>query len=70
MPATSKAMFRAMQAAKHGHSTLGIPQNVGADFVAATPNPGSLPERARKRPMKLSQVATAAARKRHKRHGG
>jgi len=45
MPAVSKAQFRAMQAAKHGKSTLGIPKSVGTDFVAATAKPKSLPER-------------------------
>lgn len=45
MPAVSIAQLRAMQAAKHGHSTLGIPQNVGADYVAATPSAKGLPER-------------------------
>lgn len=46
MPATSKAQFHAMQAAKHGRSTIGIPASVGRDFVAATPSPGRLPARA------------------------
>jgi len=35
MPSKSSAQHRAMEAAKHGHSTLGIPQKVGAEFVAA-----------------------------------
>ena len=35
MPDTSQAQQRAMYAAKEGHSTLHIPQNVGADFIAA-----------------------------------
>jgi len=34
MPAVSRAQFRAMMAAKEGHSTLGIPQKVGAEFTA------------------------------------
>src|SRR5439155_26505270 len=37
MPATSKAQLRAMYAAAAGHSNLGIPQKVGAEFVKATP---------------------------------
>lgn len=45
MPATSQAQFRAMQAAAHGKSTLGIPKKVGKDFVAATPSTKGLPER-------------------------
>ena len=34
-PSVSGKQHRAMEAAKHGHSTLGIPKDVGADFVAA-----------------------------------
>lgn len=37
MPATSAKQLRAMYAAKAGHSTLGIPKKVGAEFVKATP---------------------------------
>lgn len=37
MPATSKSQFRAMQAAAHGKSTIGIPKKVGEEFVDATP---------------------------------
>lgn len=46
MPAVSQNQFKAMQAAAHGNSTLGIPKSVGQDFAAATPNPSSLPKRA------------------------
>lgn len=46
MPSVSKAQFRAMQAANHGTSTLGIPQSVGAEFVEATDEPSELPESA------------------------
>ncbi len=35
MPSVSEKQRRAMQAAAHGHSTLGIPKSVGKDFVAA-----------------------------------
>lgn len=35
MPSVSGAQHRAMEAAAHGHSTLGIPKKVGKDFVAA-----------------------------------
>jgi len=48
MPAKSKAQFRAMQAAAHGHSTLGIPKKVGQEYAAATESPGKLPARAGK----------------------
>lgn len=43
-PAISARQYRAMQAAKHGNSTLGIPKSVGAEFVAATDAPSELPE--------------------------
>jgi hypothetical protein len=49
MPATSKAQFRAMQAAAHGKSTLGIPKKVGQEFAVATPSPKKLPETASKK---------------------
>ena len=35
MPSVSSKQHRAMEAAKSGHSTIGIPQNVGEDFSAA-----------------------------------
>jgi 8-oxo-dGTP pyrophosphatase MutT (NUDIX family) len=35
MPTTSEAQHRAMEAAVHGKSTLGIPEKVGKEFVAA-----------------------------------
>ena len=35
MPSTSKAQHNAMEAAAHGHSTLGIPKKVGQEFAAA-----------------------------------
>ena len=44
MPPVSQAQRKAMYAAKAGKSTLGIPQKVGAEFVAAD-KPGKLPER-------------------------
>ncbi len=46
MPVTSKKQLAAMGAAMGGSSTLGIPQKVGADFVAATPPGANLPEKA------------------------
>jgi hypothetical protein len=33
MPAKSEKQYRAMQAAAHGKSTLGIPKSVGEEFV-------------------------------------
>ena len=44
MPPVSQAQRAAMFAAKAGHSTLGIPQSVGADFANADPG-GKLPAR-------------------------
>jgi hypothetical protein len=35
MPSTSEAQHRAMEAAAHGKSTLGIPKRVGREFVDA-----------------------------------
>jgi 8-oxo-dGTP pyrophosphatase MutT (NUDIX family) len=35
MPSVSAAQHRAMEAAAHGHSTLGIPESVGKEFIAA-----------------------------------
>jgi hypothetical protein len=35
MPSTSEKQRRAMQAAAHGKSTLGIPKSVGKEFVKA-----------------------------------
>jgi len=43
MPMVSTAHQRAMYAAKAGNSTIGIPQSVGADFVAAGPASPNLP---------------------------
>lgn len=35
MPSVSGKQHRAMEAAKHGNSTIGIPQSVGAEFANA-----------------------------------
>lgn len=35
MPSKSEKQHNAMEAAAHGHSTLGIPQSVGQEFVKA-----------------------------------
>ena len=35
MPSKSEAQRKAMQAAAHGKSTLGIPASVGKEFAAA-----------------------------------
>ena len=49
MPMISEAQRRAMFAAKEGKSTLGIPQKVGAEFVAAGSASGNLPATAPKK---------------------
>lgn len=38
MPSVSPKQHRAMMAAAHGKSTLGIPAKVGKDFAAADKN--------------------------------
>ena len=50
MPDVSRKQQIAMIMAKKGESTLGIPQKVGADFIAADKAAGNpkLPERAPK----------------------
>lgn len=40
MPSLTAKQHRAMQAAKHGKSKLGIPQKVGREFVAADKKAG------------------------------
>lgn len=47
-PAVSEKQRRAMAAAAHGNSTLGIPKSVGKDFMSKDPG-GKLPERAPKK---------------------
>jgi len=55
-PAKSQAQFRAMEAAAHGTSTLGIPKAVGQEFTAATPSPKALPAKAPKKPRLRKKV--------------
>jgi len=47
MPPVSEAQRRAMFAAASGHSNIGIPKSVGAEFVASD-KPGKLPQRVHK----------------------
>jgi len=44
MPPVSEKQRAAMYAAASGHSTIGIPQSVGKEFVGADPG-GKLPKR-------------------------
>ena len=61
MPYVSEAQRRAMFAAKEGKSTLGIPKSVGADFVAAGPASGKLPERKSKPTKSLGEEFSGTA---------
>lgn len=78
MPAISRAQLAAMYAAKSGHSTLGIPKSVGAEFTAATPSAKGLPEyaeekaeHAKPRPSSAMEAVTGLPRgKRKTRRGG
>lgn len=40
MPSKTKKQHRAMEAAAHGHSKLGIPKKVGQDYVKADKKKG------------------------------
>lgn len=50
MPSVSDKQQRAMAAAAHGNSTIGIPQSVGAEFMRAD----VLKKEARRRPQPAS----------------
>jgi hypothetical protein len=63
MPILSKAQQAAMYSAAAGKSTLGIPQSVGKDFVAAGAAGGSfakLPERKAKPKKKMGAKMQSA----------
>ena len=45
MPPVSEKQRRAMEAAAHGKSNIGIPKKVAREYVAADPG-GKLPQRA------------------------
>jgi hypothetical protein len=67
MPVVSKAQNAAMHAAEQGKSTLGIPQSVGAEFVADQ-KPGSvkkLPKRVKapKSMVRRGRISSEAADK-------
>lgn len=49
MPARSKAQFRAMQAAAHGHGTIGIPPVVARRYLKYDVDVKALPERLAKK---------------------
>lgn len=52
MPVVSQTQNRAMKSAASGHSTLGIPQKVGAEFIAASHGIKGLPKRAKEKKKK------------------
>jgi hypothetical protein len=55
-----------MYAAEEGHSTLGIPQSVGAEFVKADPGgalPAHAPDRNRLKRAMMAGTAPMTARK-------
>ena len=49
MPPTTERQRRAMEAAAHGKSNIGIPKKVAREFVAADPG-GKLPKSAAPKP--------------------
>lgn len=79
MPPVSLAQNRAMQAAKSGKSTLGIPKSVGEDFTSGL-KPGSLkglPQRVKaKKPTRshkngqISERAAERVERKSKNYGG
>lgn len=48
MPPKSEKQRKAMQAAAHGKSTLGIPKSVGKEFADSDPG-GKLPKKKKKK---------------------
>ena len=54
MPAKSEKQYRAMQAAAHGRSKLGIPASVGREFTKEKP-PRRLLKKGQRRREKLAQ---------------
>ena len=55
MPPVSEKQRRAMEAAAHGKSTIGIPKKVGQEFAAADPG-GKLPKSAPKPKYGLAEI--------------
>lgn len=56
MPPVSEKQRRAMEAAAHGHSTIGIPKKVAKEFVSADPG-GKLPKSAKSKPsLKMAEI--------------
>jgi len=55
MPPVSEKQRRAMEAAAHGKSTIGIPKKVAREYVAADPG-GKLPQRAPKPKYAMAEI--------------
>jgi hypothetical protein len=53
MPSVSDKQHKAMQAAAHGKSTLGIPKTVGKEFVAADAHKKNSPFTLKLKPKKV-----------------
>ena len=70
MPSVSRAQQQAMHAAEAGHSTLGIPQSVGAEFDAAdhARGPTKLPARKSSFHTAMQHHGMAKGAGDHKRH--
>lgn len=70
MPSISRAQQKAMHAAEAGHSTLGIPQSVGADFDAAdhARGPTKLPKRKSDFHQAMQSHGFSRGNGEHKRH--
>jgi hypothetical protein len=59
MPSVSSKQHRAMEAAAHGHSTLGIPKNVGKEFAKADEGKSHMKEHLeRRKHMAKTKVVT------------
>lgn len=65
MPAKSVAQFKAMQAAAHGKSTLGIPAKVGKEYTAGQ-SPKGLPKKAGKKKKVSGAAHTSVVHKKVK----
>jgi hypothetical protein len=59
MPPVSERQRRAMQAAAHGNSTLGIPQKVGKEFSQSDPG-GKLPQKKNRSATNYGKMVSSA----------
>ena len=54
MPSKTPEQHRAMAAAAHGHSTLGIPKSVGKEFLAADKRKAKAKTKKRRQPSQFA----------------